>query len=132
MFVVVFGVVFFEQKTAYEMRISDWSSDVCSSDLERGDELAHRGFRDALAAGERLELLVGIGQAVAAHDGLHGFGEDFLGCVEVGGQAFGIDRKLDRKSVVEGKGGSVRVDLGGRRIIKKKKHQKVEMRDGKT
>src|SRR3546814_7189715 len=30
MFVVVF---FFKQKTAYEMRISDWSSDVCSSDL---------------------------------------------------------------------------------------------------
>src|SRR3546814_4891761 len=30
--VVVF-VFFFKQKTAYEMRISDWSSDVCSSDL---------------------------------------------------------------------------------------------------
>src|SRR3546814_2368287 len=30
-----FGVVFlFKQKTAYELRISDWSSDVCSSDLE--------------------------------------------------------------------------------------------------
>src|SRR3546814_4604597 len=29
----VFRVVFFKQKTAYEMRISDWSSDVCSSDL---------------------------------------------------------------------------------------------------
>src|SRR3546814_3661991 len=28
-------VFFFKQKTAYEMRISDWSSDVCSSDLER-------------------------------------------------------------------------------------------------
>src|SRR3546814_10895182 len=27
---------FFKQKTAYEMRISDWSSDVCSSDLRRG------------------------------------------------------------------------------------------------
>src|SRR3546814_5736215 len=27
---------FFKQKTAYEMRISDWSSDVCSSDLETG------------------------------------------------------------------------------------------------
>src|SRR3546814_9452729 len=27
--------VFFKQKTAYEMRISDWSSDVCSSDLRR-------------------------------------------------------------------------------------------------
>src|SRR3546814_6122086 len=26
---------FFKQKTAYEMRISDWSSDVCSSDLEK-------------------------------------------------------------------------------------------------
>src|SRR3546814_8987936 len=26
---------FFKQKTAYEMRISDWSSDVCSSDLQR-------------------------------------------------------------------------------------------------
>src|SRR3546814_8619419 len=30
MFVFIF---FFKQKTAYEMRISDWSSDVCSSDL---------------------------------------------------------------------------------------------------
>src|SRR3546814_2459723 len=29
---------FFKQKTAYDMRISDWSSDVCSSDLRRGDE----------------------------------------------------------------------------------------------
>src|SRR3546814_3272944 len=27
---------FFKQKTAYEMRISDWSSDVCSSDLDPG------------------------------------------------------------------------------------------------
>src|SRR3546814_7652006 len=31
------GVCFFKQKTAYEMRISDWSSDVCSSDLEHTD-----------------------------------------------------------------------------------------------
>src|SRR3546814_13611027 len=31
--VVVFFFFFFKQKTAYEMRISDWSSDVCSSDL---------------------------------------------------------------------------------------------------
>src|SRR3546814_16127212 len=29
----MFFVFFFKQKTAYEMRISDWSSDVCSSDL---------------------------------------------------------------------------------------------------
>src|SRR3546814_3610254 len=32
-FVMFFFVFFFKQKTAYEMRISDWSSDVCSSDL---------------------------------------------------------------------------------------------------
>src|SRR3546814_9828434 len=30
---------FFKQKTAYEMRISDWSSDVCSSDLRRADAI---------------------------------------------------------------------------------------------
>src|SRR3546814_7611169 len=29
----MYSVFFFKQKTAYEMRISDWSSDVCSSDL---------------------------------------------------------------------------------------------------
>src|SRR3546814_2452195 len=33
MCVVLFFFFFFKQKTAYEMRISDWSSDVCSSDL---------------------------------------------------------------------------------------------------
>src|SRR3546814_10513918 len=35
-FVLVFFFFFFKQKTAYEMRISDWSSDVCSSDLYMG------------------------------------------------------------------------------------------------
>src|SRR3546814_13233392 len=34
-------VFFFKQKTAYEMRISDWSSDVCSSDLDYRVKLAH-------------------------------------------------------------------------------------------
>src|SRR3546814_2914334 len=32
-FIVVLSFFFCKQKTAYEMRISDWSSDVCSSDL---------------------------------------------------------------------------------------------------
>src|SRR3546814_1452275 len=31
-------IFFFKQKTAYEMRISDWSSDVCSSDLRQGEK----------------------------------------------------------------------------------------------
>src|SRR3546814_9707260 len=41
---------FFKQKTAYELRISDWSSDVCSSDLTlKGvDEAARTHFIDSL------------------------------------------------------------------------------------
>src|SRR3546814_16475925 len=40
---------FFKQKTAYEMRISDWSSDVCSSDLFSGfpQEMPRRGLARA-------------------------------------------------------------------------------------
>src|SRR3546814_17661956 len=39
-------ISFFQQKTAYEMRISDWSSDVCSSDLRNRPR--RRGGRQAL------------------------------------------------------------------------------------
>src|SRR3546814_2965103 len=39
------GFFFFKQKTAYEMRISDWSSDVCSSDLLVLDQLLRIGER---------------------------------------------------------------------------------------
>src|SRR3546814_3979184 len=45
---------FFKQKTAYEMRISDWSSDVCSSDLsspkppQNGQDQAHAADRHGL------------------------------------------------------------------------------------
>src|SRR3546814_6132818 len=42
--------MFFKQKTAYEMRISDWSSDVCSSDLEQA--LEEVGLRRRLAGGQ--------------------------------------------------------------------------------
>src|SRR3546814_4598111 len=41
-------VFFFKQKTAYEMRISDWSSDVCSSDLSQRRTFS---VSSALAAG---------------------------------------------------------------------------------
>src|SRR3546814_16524849 len=41
---------FFKQKTAYEMRISDWSSDVCSSDLQEQRRLS--GPRPRQAPGE--------------------------------------------------------------------------------
>src|SRR3546814_11903566 len=47
-------VFFFKQKTAYEMRISDWSSDVCSSDLvEQPQEDRCKTVTIAIAAGHR-------------------------------------------------------------------------------
>src|SRR3546814_6648513 len=39
-----FVFFFFKQKTAYEMRISDWSSDVCSSDLNHNDYTFYGGL----------------------------------------------------------------------------------------
>src|SRR3546814_5176053 len=49
-------VYFFKQKTAYEMRISDWSSDVCSADLDaklKLDDL--KADLDALKADEKAQ-----------------------------------------------------------------------------
>src|SRR3546814_3013977 len=73
---------FFKQKTAYEMRISDWSSDVCSSDLSRSDLSAlrsgatvpgerrpcARGETDRGGAGARLRA-VGIGGSAVPGSG---------------------------------------------------------------
>src|SRR3546814_4544451 len=42
-------VFFFKQKTAYEMRISDWSSDVCSSDLAAIEALMAHGTAEQQA-----------------------------------------------------------------------------------
>src|SRR3546814_5023588 len=63
---MMFFIFFFKQKTAYEMRISDWSSDVCSSDLideiAFGQRTVERGV-DALARGSwglRRRKVVGI------------------------------------------------------------------------
>src|SRR3546814_7161812 len=49
---------FFKQKTAYEMRISDWSSDVCSSDLAAAiaDALPGNGVEAALLAPDAVRL----------------------------------------------------------------------------
>src|SRR3546814_1146152 len=95
---------FFKQKTAYEMRISDWSSDVCSSDLHEAASIETE---------IRFEQGVQALQQQAA-SGQQGKRRGNLECDQPPAQSG------DRKSVVSGKRVSVRVDLGGRRIIKKK------------
>src|SRR3546814_5098580 len=53
------SVFFFKQKTAYEMLISDWSSDVCSSDLYSLDRACHNAVlaaSDPLNPGDLLAL----------------------------------------------------------------------------
>src|SRR3546814_18556841 len=87
------------------MRISDWSSDVCSSDLA-GPGL--EGFEADAGRPGGLHLPGGGGGPGRIADERCADG-DRAGAGE------------ERKSVVEGKSVSVRVDLGGRRIIKKKK-----------
>src|SRR3546814_12095432 len=94
------------------MRISDWSSDVCSSDLRRriaGDRI--RGRRQQLQRRAPAQFPVVERRRVA--DARELFGQS---CAE----SAGIAAPADRKSVVKGKRVSVRVDLGGRRILKKK------------
>src|SRR3546814_4518712 len=54
-----FCFFFFKQKTAYEMRISDWSSDVCSSDLAR-ERAGDRRPRLALGRARRKEEIVAM------------------------------------------------------------------------
>src|SRR3546814_17892812 len=51
---------FFKQKTAYEMRISDWSSDVCSSDLRLRLDLEDRKIGLRIRADQRRLQLVAV------------------------------------------------------------------------
>src|SRR3546814_6574459 len=66
--VCVLVFFFFKQKTAYEMRISDWSSDVCSSDLPAG-LLAHEdigGDQHALGHDLQADDIGGVSQQEGA------------------------------------------------------------------
>src|SRR3546814_6753706 len=53
-------ICFFKQKTAYDMRSSDWSSDVCSSDLARqlGLYAVYRMAREAQLTDAMVDLLI--------------------------------------------------------------------------
>src|SRR3546814_13284962 len=112
------------------MRISDWSSDVCSSDLDE---------RSGPVARNRLWQRAGIQRYAADRhaadpvhrsegDGAAGHSATTFTAPEgrtrglaIAARQVGFVYDGDRKSAVSGKRVSVRVDLGGRRIIKKKK-----------
>src|SRR3546814_14427869 len=102
------------------MRISDWSSDVCSSDLG-GLHLPGGGdtFLSAIYVDNLVDVIV---SALSAQDvAARAF---YLADPEVlhVRELFRMwSEAADRKSVVSGKSVSVRVDLGGRRIIKNKR-----------
>src|SRR3546814_18498676 len=109
------------------MRMSDWSSDVCSSDLAAFQDRGHAQLAGHHRNAGFLALEHERGRARGDLE-LRQLGEqveDFLGDavaeVFVLRVAAHVDEWQDRESVVWGKSGSVRVDLGGRRIIKKKK-----------
>src|SRR3546814_7812178 len=61
----MFVVFFFKQKTAYEMRISDWSSDVCSSDLPHRVSMAGNGTSLSLEVPTVAEELRDAGYATS-------------------------------------------------------------------
>src|SRR3546814_6795854 len=66
-FILVLICLFFKQKTAYEMRISDWSSDVCSSDLDVFDAIgfAARHVFGGIVPGEAHEIAFVVAQGIA-------------------------------------------------------------------
>src|SRR3546814_18058623 len=102
------------------MRISDWSSDVCSSDLHADAQRGDLGVVDvdARRAVAALRADVPFGQRVDHRllDPAHVVAHADL-------QALQVEQRIDqdRKSVVWGKSVEVRVELGGRLIIIKKK-----------
>src|SRR3546814_11315095 len=111
------------------MRISDWSSDVCSSDLVGSSEVkavdvrvisaTHQDLGAAIADGKfREDLFFRLGVVVLQVPSLASRVEDIPALVR---------HFQDRKSVVLGKSVSVRVDLGGLRIIKQKKTQTIHL-----
>src|SRR3546814_15381699 len=143
---------FFKQKTAYEMRISDWSPDVCSSDLEtvaqraarycplpvqlNGQDLPREDWlKGAETIVEQDGVRIGIYRnylhrhfspsinfhAVTVASLLPPVAEkerhwaatiDIIDAPEL---QLVLPARKDRKNVVWGKSGSVRVDLGGGR-----------------
>src|SRR3546814_1946284 len=120
---LLYNFFFFKQKTAYEMRISDWSSDVCSSDLNTPEEggstqrplrlrlqliaLYAGGFLGPFGGGVVASILpeigddLGVGPSAAASS-LTAYLLPFAALMLVSGplgKRWGKVRTVDRKSV---------------------------------
>src|SRR3546814_12169501 len=123
-FIYFFYFFLFKQKTAYEMRISDWSSDVCSSDLPISSTSVNwwpstviprpmarcrrrHGSAGSLSCGPKIHRASPWGRPVER--------TVKLACRRR------LPRGWDRKSVVEGKEVAGRVTRGGRRNNEKTK-----------
>src|SRR3546814_16186964 len=105
------------------MRISDWSSDVCSSDLARSN-LQDADARDLWVYGTRSIAAQAATLANLEAGTLRMRTLEGPVAASIDGADTRLLNTLDRKGVVWGKGVSVRGDLGGGLLIKKKNRNK--------
>src|SRR3546814_5181532 len=97
-YLVVLFFFFFKQKTAYEMRISDWSSDVCSSDLLVAD--AGIGSAGGRAKGDYRRGAVHREALGAGVDGDEaGMVGAYNACVDEEGRARSEERRVGKECV---------------------------------
>src|SRR3546814_10234466 len=112
---------FFKQRTAYEWRISDWSSDVCSSDLTRATPCDHTPRRSASTRILAAVLAASGSRPLASNNSPTKPDRTSASKKPVADDSSGPGMlTLDRNSVVYVKSVSVRVDPWARLIITNK------------
>src|SRR3546814_6987535 len=101
--IIIHDLLFFKQKTAYEMRISDWSSDVCSSDLQLIPHALHVARRLDLA------LLFASGGWVSRDAATAASGEDF-------GEEGGEEEAIGVRGLLDARASALRFVIGNRLV----------------